>query len=693
MRDLWPETPDKLQQLNADREREYNDLVDRINAVAEDCAENHRVDTAEIAAIKDTLTNMRSYISTDTINALLGRINDIEANTIDTTSIEADRAAITTSTVGTETVDNLKATNAELTEATINKATIAEADITKANITDLSFDNLEATNLDATEADIGTADIDTATVGNITVDDKANIGDLTAVKGDIDDLTSDKAEIREIQNNRIETEFLLHNTESIAITEPNRIIVELPYFVNGVYKILLLDNSNNNTYLSLEAFNSASNFIVKWTNGTSEGLIPLQRIVFFDNSLTTSQCYLEIMTNGKALTAYYQCDSYNTVTPPQITTDWPIDTSSRNAKVYDVSGYIAATLFNRPTISASGSSDVSTLTLSSSELYNTRTIEPTVYDTTVNRVRVMYTPDQNVNSTEAVKFLSVDAPFLNVADLDVANYFRAPNIYNGRELSEAEIADLPDETLYIPRTGGTSGEITSGIAIYDIPTLPVMPEDRPVLGDEIRYYSSSLAKAFAGQTFIIDEYKPQDGYSLHVDSYYEEVAIIPGADSKFGYQNTLIKNDQTNELYIMRPGAARDQQRWGIAKLSDISTNGSAIRSHIIQSGSLNHGVVTNEMAEAVPDWAVWNPEDPLNEYYVYGNLPNYNERFYIDVTPDAVYVPTGYYTVIYPNIGFRCLGLMTYTRVGNEGKLYRKTTCNNSVSVLPLIPYREVEE
>jgi hypothetical protein len=139
----------------------------------------------------------------------------------------------------------------------------------------------------------------------------------------------------------------------------------------------------------------------------------------------------------------------------------------------------------------------------------------------------------------------------------------------------------------------------------------------------------------------------------------------------------------------MKPGAAYGQQRWGIAKLSDIGTDGWAIRYRIIQSGSVNHGVVTNEMAEAVPNWAVWDPEDPLGMGYVYGNLPNYNERFYIDVTPDAAYVPTGYYTVIYPNIGFRCLGLMTYTRVGNEGKLYRK----KGSSVLPLIPYREVEE
>lgn len=683
MRDLWPETPDKLSSIQADREREYNELVDRINAVAEECAENHRVDTEEIAALKGRLDAMRSYISTETVNALLGRINDIEASTIDTTSIEADRAIVETAAIDTATVDNLKATSSELTEATIDKATITEADIDKATITDLSFDNLEATNFTATDADITNADIGTATAENITVNDKANVGDLTAQTGTIESLVSDTAEIREIQNNRIESEFLLHNTESVAITEPNRVIVELPYFINGVYKILLLDGSNN-TYLSLEAFNSASNFVVKWNNGESEVLIPLQRIVFYNNNSTLSQCYLDIMTNGKALTMFYQCDSYATVTPPQVYTNWPINTSSRDAKIYDVSRYIAATLFNRPSISASGSSDVSTLTLTSTELYNTRTIEPTVYDTTVNKVRVSYVPDQNVNSTEAVKFLSVEAPFLNVADLDVADYFKAPNIYNGRALTTAEIEDLPDETLYIPRTGGTTGEILSGIAIYDIPTLPVYAEDRPVLGDEIRYYSSSLVKAFAGQTFIMDEYKPQDGYSLTLDSSYPETGIMPNeVDYMAGYQSTLVKNDQTNELYIIKPGYSQVEQRWGIAKLSDISTNGLAVNARVIESGSTNHGVVTNEMAEAVPDWAVWNP------HYVFGNLPSYNERFYIDVTPDVAYVPTGYYTVIYPNIGFRCLGLMTYVKVGNDARLYRK----KGSSVLPLIPYREVEE
>lgn len=683
MRELWPETSDRLEKLDSGKEKEYNDLVDRINAIAKECAENHRVDIVEIANLKDRIDTMRSYISTESINALLGRINGIEAITIDTTSIEADRATIDAASIATGTVNSLKATNAELTNATIDKATLEEADISKANITDLNFDNLEADNATITDATISEADIGTATVENITVNDKANVGDLTAFTGDFDSLTSDAAKIREIQNNKIETEFILHNTESIAITEPNRIIVELPYFVNGVYKILLLDN--NNTYLSLEAFNSASNFVVKWNNGISEGLIPLQRVVFYNNNSTTSQAYLEIMTNGKALTMYYQCDSYATVTPPQVYTDWPIDTSSRDARIYDVSGYIAATLFNRPTISASGSSDVSTLTLTNTELYSTRTIEPTVYDTTVNKVRVTYTPDQNVNSTEPVKFLSVEAPFLNVADLDVADYFKAPNIYNGRELSSTEIANLPDETLYIPRTGGNSGVITSGIAIYDIPTLPNSKNDAPVFGDEIRYYSSSLAKAFAGQTFIMDEYKPQDGYSLHVDSYNEISDIFQYAYT--GIQNTLVKNDQTNELYILKANNYYNQS-WYVAKLSDIANNGvSSITRTMIEPGGQERGIVKDEFSTSygdIPDWAHFG----MYGGYQFGNLPNYNERFYINSSYDETYLPLGYYTVIYPNIGLRCLGQITYTMSGSEGKLYRK----KGSSILPLIPYREVE-
>ena len=625
------------EQINAVAAEITNAVINSIDA--------SYIDTTNLNATNASINTLNSNaITTDGVAVVdKATLNDVEANTIKTNSLETDTLVVN----GTQTFDNININSANITDAT-------------------------AENLDATEADIQQANINSVT------------GYSISVNGNV---TSPTANLTDIENTKIETEYITHDTEfyEINVAGANSwIVVELPRFINGVAQVCITDE-HMDPYVTVEAHNSTNNYMVKYNSRIHY----LNRICFFDNNEEVSQCYLHISTHGSNLRMYYKIDSLECTDAPQIYEEqWPVPTTVSGFKAYDVSDHLSATLFNRPTISASGTSDVSSLTLASSELYGNRTVEPTVYDTTAAKTRIIYTPDQNVNSTEGVKFLSVDAPFLNVADMEIANKLKTPNIYNGITLSAQEVAALPDETLYIPIGGGTSGTINSGIAIYSA-TLPALKTDTPTIGEQIRYFSSSLSNAVAGHTFIMDEYKPQDGYELTVVSMQPEYSIFSPSVPR-GFQTTLVFNNTTGEYYIIKPNNRALFQEWYAAKLEDIQNNGRTLG---YNWSPVCYGIYTDDSMTSTPTWSKWNENTP--GIYIFGDVPAPNEVFYVGQSNDETYLPIGYYTVVYPNIVLETLGQIDYTRTGGAGStatINRKTTKNGNVQVAPLVPYIELE-
>lgn len=691
-RQLYPADNQDINGLNPTSvpyvtEDQLNEVINQIHIVAENLA----LTTNDLETFKaslrqaittvvgniDTLNSDQANIVSATItNALCTNLNSMTAIITSLQSTNILTALLSATTVTGENAsfsDTVAATNINAT----NKVTATEVETQNLIVNGAhTFDTININTANTTTENVTNANITNANITNETVD-SSTITDLTATDAKITN-----AEINDIENTHIETDFITHETEygTIIGNEGDYIIVELPRFVNG-YAQLAITDTDGNIYMIAEAHNSANNWMVKYSKCESWVNNPLETIAFYDNNAEISQCYFKVILNDKTYKWYFKLDSLDTKATPQLyRNEWPVPISSTGFKSFDVvSQHQAATLFNRPTIRADQTTDVSPLTITSTDIYNITDSTAKTYDTTSAVLSRSYKPNQSLNKTDNVEFNTVKAPFLDIADTIIQAKLKTPNIYNGPSVNPAS---LNDDTLYLPLGTAESGSLNRGWAIYNNAATPV----------QIKNFASTILKSFNNQ-FYNTEYKPQDGYTINygADTKTKNVFNIPSetdptktTEAIEARRAFIVVNNVNNQPYIININSYAEGAEYSIGRLTDIAYNedpGNISPNRKISAAD----IFTDNTREYSPTWNAFD-----DNHVFYGIMPVEGTQFYIFGTETGA-TPNGDYTVVYSDVQISTDDNITYTKAGSTSTISRKATKNGLAQVLPIIPYEEV--
>lgn len=619
MRQLWP-TTEINEELTNKKENEYEELVVRINEVAE----NYDITNDRL---NELIESLQSGLVTENLTATEANLTTIVNTAITTLKLDATEAEIQSlksALVNTVTAyinglnaqdtitENLTVTN----EAVFNKAKIKEVEIEQAIIDSYNFSDFTADNAILENADINNATIKSALVDTTNTNTlKAN--EIKATTAELNKLTTTTAEIATIENNTIETEYIKHNTEYTIISADN-FIIELPKFTNGYYNFALVDNYGQ-IYLAVEANNSASNFFIKFSNITGVTKHPLTKIVFYDHdNANVEQAYFEIQNNNRALKLYYISNSLDNTNPPIVHENWPIDLGAIGVKQYEVHQYDHASLFNRSVLFSNAASDNSTLTLKTTDEYEASTTTEVVYDTTANRVWNPYRPNQSLNKTDDVEFNEVKAKILGVETFKVK-----PNFYVGTKAEWDLLEDksykyaILSEHLYRNDDDG----------LHEL-----IPLDSNTTADKPIVYNKTTKRFESAEDLNITSLNVVDRIVVRGDSFLNGDAIV---DSNLTIRGDLIVNgttyttdeqsvDTTGDYIVLRHNA-----------LNGLSNNA--------KSGMVVHNYDGNGKSAAigVDNEGTFRVSDNAAEHTTtYTNISRFNTTYYeglTDTTADVV--------------------------------------------------------
>lgn len=574
-----------------------------------------------------------SHIEANDIDVITAMIQDsLKAGSVEAGSIKANTGAQVETLVvndnarvggnlqvgGTIDVDHVTVHSYNADTLNVSQAEITEENVAKSNVSEAVIN----------EADIETADIDVGTIRD--------------------------AHIAQIDNTKLNTDYITHNARYLAQVDADNFYIKLPYFQNGQYYIYITDAANNDFVGCIEDFNSSNNHFFRWSFKDAN---VFNNIYLNGYNTHQSQSAYYLSTNGKRYNIFYQCQSFDTTEPPA-TSDVLGFTPDKRFNVTEVNG----NWFTMPVALYNEGEGGGVLTLTASDvLMYADDIKS--YNGTSNVHNTVYKPNQSLNKTDDVTFNSVEAPFLDVAELSIVNKAKLPNVYNGPALSAEEQEDLMDDTLYIPQSGNTTGTTVPGFAFVS--------NDEP-----LNYWASSVKKAIDQETFRTDEYKPTDGYILPDFSLDDakpcDISTICSSTEQAD-TTCLVQNLTTGEYFYAVRILNNQQMKvfYGFIKAHDWEYDNGPKATSGIRWKAMAYPLYTNSSMSDVIDM----------------NSLAASDEFYI-LSPD-VYVPTGEYRVRYVNCTIVGNDGLTYLKEGSgtSATINRKTTRDNAPAIDEFIP------
>ena len=648
--EMWNHLIQDISSLQVQVENDELSLEDYKNAIAEAfttvalTANTANLNEATITNLVTTILQSTDFsserISANDISVITAMVRDsLKAGSIEAGSIKANTGAnVETLTVN----DNARVDGNLEVGGTINVDHVTINDFTVDN---LAVSQAEINNENVANSHISEADIDSATIDNAQIVD----AEIT------------RAVIADIDNNHLDTEFITHKTNYLTQIDADNFYIKLPYFQNGAYYIYI--TKADGTFVGcIEDFNSSNNHFFRWSFAEPN---TLNNIYLNGYNTEKSQSAYYINTRGERYNIYYQCTSYDTVEPPA-TSDALGFTPDKRFNVTEINGNwftMPVALYNE-----GEGGGVLTLTASDVLLYAD---DNKSYNGTSNVHNTVYKPNQSLNKTDDVTFNSVEAPFLDVAELTIVNKAKLPNVYNGPALSAAEQADLKDDTLYIPQSGNTTGVTVPGVEFVDRET------DEP-----LNYWASSVQKAIDQNTFRTDEYKPTDGYILSddvtvSDTWHPQLSSWPEA---YGYWH-LIQNVNTGEYYII--SQTPDPSMWYdfhyVKAASGFTITDGVVNANITSWHHVSMYDEVNFYTSSSMDTIIYwvDPE----------TAPNVGDEFYL--MSDDINIPTGEYRLRYKDIVLKATAGINYLKegAGTAARINRKTTRSNAPAIDEIVP------
>ena len=648
--EMWNHLIQDISSLQVQVENDELSLEDYKNAIAEAfttvalTANTANLNEATITNLVTTILQSTDFsserISANDISVITAMVRDsLKAGSIEAGSIKANTGAnVETLTVN----DNARVDGNLEVGGTIN--------VDHVTINDFTVDNLAVSQAEINNENVANSHIDEADIDSATIDN-----------AEIVDAEITRAVIADIDNNHLDTEFITHKTNYLTQIDADNFYIKLPYFQNGAYYIYI--TTADGTFVGcIEDFNSSNNHFFRWSFAEPN---TLNNIYLNGYNTEKSQSAYYINTRGERYNIYYQCTSYDTVEPPA-TSDALGFTPDKRFNVTEINGNwftMPVALYNE-----GEGGGVLTLTASDVLLYAD---DNKSYNGTSNVHNTVYKPNQSLNKTDDVTFNSVEAPFLDVAELTIVNKAKLPNVYNGPALSAAEQAELMDDTLYIPQSGNTTGVTVPGVEFVDRET------DEP-----LNYWASSVQKAIDQNTFRTDEYKPTDGYILSddvtvSDTWHPQLSSWPEA---YGYWH-LIQNVNTGEYYII--SQTPDPSMWYdfhyVKAASGFTITDGVVNAnitswhHVSMYDEVNF--YTNSSMDTIIYWV--DPE----------TAPNVGDEFYL--MSDDINIPTGEYRLRYKDIVLKATAGINYLKegAGTAARINRKTTRSNAPAIDEIVP------
>lgn len=614
------------------------------------------INTAAINAINAAISTLESTVA-DLENAEIDSLTVSGLSTL--SSLVAQIGTFTTQLTSPKgTINDFKAVDIEVVGGVTANAIIAAS----ANIQDWTTENLNVTDMQVTNK-IQSAEMEAQNITGSEVEaDSLKVNNDALFNQDIQvigKITSESTESDEIDTSNI----VWKDTQTITNTDD--FYITIPHFENGVYCISL--SNNGAVRLTVEVFNSIDNYFVRWSQ-PERGFLTY---VFKNGENEASQIGLQIHNiNNEELTLKYGVISKDAGIPgPSTYAQNPFT----DPNIYLVTYKDGSKFFKNVDLANQGST-VGTLSKRSTNLYDLKT-ESYDYDTTENVTNVDYVPDQSVNTTDDVKFRSVDSSFVNVAELEVTNKLKTKNIYNGPALSSAEIDELPDESLLLGNSV-TSGTIDVGVTIN---------------GGDV---AESLIDAYNHVFYINTDYKPQDGYDLGNGTHSDAFALaIRNADcstsgfSRMWYSLVIDTLTQVPYLFFAGDEYSGSGQVAFLRRLEDFEVSDLGVWTipSKLKAAYINDASISGNSYYKDPSFT-----EIFNSQYVYNGAPG-NKVYYSDGTEYQVVIPQfGQFQLSQSSI-VDTITNIPYTRAGVATKISRKTTIDSNTQVLPLIPYEEV--
>lgn len=583
-----------------------------------------------------------SHIEANDIDVITAMIQDsLKAGNIETGSIKAN-------------------TGAEVETLTVKDNARVGGNLEVGGTIDVDHVTVHSYNADT--LNVSQAEVATENVTNSHIDN-ADIDDATIDNAQITDVEITRAVIADIDNNHLDTEFITHKTNYLAQVDADNFYIKLPYFQNGAYYIYITDAANDDFVGCIEDFNSSNNHFFRWSFKDAN---VFNNIYLNGYNTHQSQSAYYLSTNGRRFNIYYQCTSFNTVEPPA-TSDALGFTPDKRFNVTEING----NWFTMPVALYNEGEGGGVLTLTASDvLMYADDIKS--YNGTSNVHNTVYKPNQSLNKTDDVTFNSVEAPFLDVAELSIVNKAKLPNVYNGPALSAAEQEDLMDDTLYIPQSGNTTGTTVPGVEFVDRTS-----------DESLNYWASSVQKAINQETFRTDEYKPTDGYVLSEDVTVSDVWCPQMSDNPAATHSYwhLIQNITTGEYFVMSQNI-KPSQWYDLHYVK--ASNGFTITGGTVVANMHNWEMV--QMSGEVGFYTDSSMSSKLY-WFTLESSPNVGDEFYL--MSDDVNIPTGTYRLRYKDIVLKATAGIDYLKegAGTAARINRKTTRSNAPAIDEFIP------
>lgn len=643
--EMWNHLIQDISSLQVQVENDELSLEDYKNAIAEAfttvalTATTANLNEADITNLVTTVLESEDFrgghIHAADVSALTAMVQDnLQAGSIETGSIKANTGAnVETLTVN----DNARVDGNLEVGGTINVDHVA--------INDFTVDNLDVSQAEINNENVANSHIDAADIDSATIDN-----------AEIIDAEITRAVIADIDNNHLDTEFITHKTNYLTQIDADNFYIKLPYFQNGAYYIYI--TKADGTFVGcIEDFNSSNNHFFRWSFVEPN---TLNNIYLNGYNTARSQSAYYINTRGERYNIYYQCTSYDTVEPPA-TSDALGFTPDKRFNVTEINGNwftMPVALYNE-----GEGGGVLTLTASDVLLYAD---DNKSYNGTSNVHNTVYKPNQSLNKTDDVTFNSVEAPFLDVAELSIVNKAKLPNVYNGPALSAAEQAELMDDTLYIPQSGNTTGVTVPGFAFVDKDT-----------NEPLNYWASSVQKAIDQDTFRTDEYKPTDGYILPdfslEDTRPSDMSAVLNLSGDVAEKIALIQNKVTGQYFTLIRITNNSLLRvdYGFIKDTDWEYDQGPKATDGVRWPLMGNPFYTDSSMSTVIDMFAFSAG---TEFYILSN---------------NVYVSTGEYRVRYIDCDIIGTDGLTYLKegAGTAGRITRKTTRSNAPAIDEIVP------
>lgn len=649
---MWIDLVYKVSSLDTQLEADELSLDEYKQAIAQSfttvalTSNTANIDEADITNLVSSViqnSDFRgSHIKANDIDVITAMIqNSLKAGNIETGSIKANTGA----QVETLVVNDNARVNGNLEVG-------GTIDVDHVTVHSYNADTLTVSQAEVATENVTNSHIDNADVDNLTVDNAK-----------ITDVEITRAVIADIDNNHLDTEFITHKTNYLAQVDADNFYIKLPYFQNGAYYIYITDAANDDFVGCIEDFNSSNNHFFRWSFKDAN---VFNNIYLNGYNTHQSQSAYYLSTNGRRFNIYYQCTSFNTVEPPA-TSDVLGFTPDKRFNVTEING----NWFTMPVALYNEGEGGGVLTLTASDvLMYADDIKS--YNGTSNVHNTVYKPNQSLNKTDDVTFNSVEAPFLDVAELSIVNKAKFPNVYNGPALSAAEQEDLMDDTLYIPQSGNATGTTVPGVEFVDRTS-----------DESLNYWASSVEKAINQETFRTDEYKPTDGYVLSEDVTVSDVWRPQMSDdpaTKHSYWH-LIQNITTGEYFVMSQNI-KPSQWYDLHYVK--ASNGFTITGGTVVANMHNWEMV--QMSGEVGFYTDSSMSSKLY-WFTLESSPNVGDEFYL--MSDDVNIPTGTYRLRYKDIVLKATAGIDYLKegAGTSATINRKTTRSNAPAIDEFIP------